>query len=398
MIDKGEEYASPCPGCGGTDRFFWPKDSRRGYCRQCEKNYDTIDVAQIQTGKTIPELMKEHGISNGQAHPASRRSGKTMEVEKNMPKRNKIKFAWDKAQKNHPNIVKYFASRGIHFDDSFPVPKEIRYSEFTNKKTKELSRSIIAAVTKLSDKTVHAIQRTFLDDDLNRTNRIMKGNIANRGRGVWFYRDRTLKEKEPSLIIGEGLETVLSAMQATGLNGVAGLDAGKMLRVKLPEHVKKLFILVDEDIKKPGAKKGYAGQVNSIKLAQNFEKAREGNIAQLITPSDTCFSDSPTKQDFNDLEPEAIRERFKVPVSVEDAQAKFHPAEEKEKKHKISLFDEDGKPKTKTTLLIEIGSQYELFPDETGDGFATITVNEHQETWRIKSKTFSEMLADEYYS
>ena len=116
----------------------------------------------------------------------------------------------------------------------------------------------------------------------------------------------------------------------------------------------------------------------------------------LNTPTENTFSDNPGKIDFNDLEPEAIRERFKHPVSLAEVKKNLRPAEEK--KRPISLFDEDGNPKTKATVLIEIGSQHELFHDETGSGYATIAVNGHRETWPIKSKTFSEMLADMYFT
>jgi 5S rRNA maturation endonuclease (ribonuclease M5) len=41
---KGGEYCSPCPFCGGTDRFLvWPNAEKPNYwCRQCEKKGDAI--------------------------------------------------------------------------------------------------------------------------------------------------------------------------------------------------------------------------------------------------------------------------------------------------------------------------------------------------------------------
>jgi len=63
----------------------------------------------------------------------------------------------------------------------------------------------------------------------------------------------------------------------------------------------------------------------------------------------------------------------------------------------VALFNEDGKPKTKVTVLIEIGSRFDLFHDETGEGYASIEKDGHKETWPIKSKVFKELLADEYY-
>lgn len=42
---NGGEYASPCPGCGGKDRFrSWPSQGKGGryWCRQCSKSGDLI--------------------------------------------------------------------------------------------------------------------------------------------------------------------------------------------------------------------------------------------------------------------------------------------------------------------------------------------------------------------
>ncbi len=62
---NGGEYASPCPACGGDDRFrSWPEQDRY-WCRQCEKSGDSIQylrcfhgqsfrAAADQVGKVIP--------------------------------------------------------------------------------------------------------------------------------------------------------------------------------------------------------------------------------------------------------------------------------------------------------------------------------------------------------
>ena len=39
---NGGEYHSPCPACGGKDRFIIWSAKNRYYCRQCEKNGDVI--------------------------------------------------------------------------------------------------------------------------------------------------------------------------------------------------------------------------------------------------------------------------------------------------------------------------------------------------------------------
>lgn len=61
----GGEYASPCPGCGGDDRFrVWP-DKREGngsfWCRQCGESGDTITFLMKFSGMTYPEACKAAG-------------------------------------------------------------------------------------------------------------------------------------------------------------------------------------------------------------------------------------------------------------------------------------------------------------------------------------------------
>ena len=297
------EFAGPCPACGGGDRFFWKNGEDSGYCRQCEKQYDNIDITIMQTGQTLPELLKEHGLQTGaESTVLKSKNNRQNTSKKSLP-------AWNYAIKNDPRISQYFSSRNITFSENFPIPPAIRFSEFKDKKTGGNSLSIIAAVTNINkDTTVQATHRTWLDNDLRKINRIMKGSIAEHGRGVWFFRKESLAAEK--LIIGEGLETVLSAMQATGIPGVAGLDAGKMLSVELPDTVCDLYILVDEDTINKGAKKGFAGQKKSLELAEQFESMGEGRKAFLVTPSDNCFTDYPEKKDFNDLNAETIKDRF----------------------------------------------------------------------------------------
>jgi len=60
----GGEYASPCPGCGGDDRFrVWP-DKRDGgsfWCRQCGKSGDSITFLMEFSGMTYPQACEAVG-------------------------------------------------------------------------------------------------------------------------------------------------------------------------------------------------------------------------------------------------------------------------------------------------------------------------------------------------
>ena len=62
------EYAGPCPVCGGDDRFYVHDD--RGFCRNCRpKGGDLIDWHQLIDGVDLAGLMKKYGIGNGNGKP-----------------------------------------------------------------------------------------------------------------------------------------------------------------------------------------------------------------------------------------------------------------------------------------------------------------------------------------
>ena len=65
---NGGEYASPCPWCGGRDRFrVWPNADPvpRFWCRQCERNGDAITYVMERDGLTYREIADKYGSGNG---------------------------------------------------------------------------------------------------------------------------------------------------------------------------------------------------------------------------------------------------------------------------------------------------------------------------------------------
>ena len=63
---NGGEYHSPCPACGGKDRFcIWPKQGANGryWCRQCQKQGDAIQFARDFLGFTFEEACRKVGAT-----------------------------------------------------------------------------------------------------------------------------------------------------------------------------------------------------------------------------------------------------------------------------------------------------------------------------------------------
>lgn len=61
---NGGEYASPCPWCGGNDRFrVWPEEGNGGryWCRQCERKGDAIQFLRDYHKMSYPDACKVLG-------------------------------------------------------------------------------------------------------------------------------------------------------------------------------------------------------------------------------------------------------------------------------------------------------------------------------------------------
>jgi hypothetical protein len=105
---NGGEYVSPCPDCGGDDRFHvWPNEGSNGrfWCRQCGKSGDMIEFLRWQKGMSFKEACE----SVGKHLPQRRRIVTDTSFSKNSPtpvaiqvkphKRIKNDLSWLKPKK-----------------------------------------------------------------------------------------------------------------------------------------------------------------------------------------------------------------------------------------------------------------------------------------------------------
>ena len=198
-------------------------------------------------------------------------------------KNNLPDFIWKQSKPDPEAINTYLDSRNIHLDK---LPACLRLNRY---------KGNMILVTNLwqpgDGQEVSAVQRTFLDSNYHKTDRKMLGEC--KGRAAW------LSLPAEKMLFGEGLETVLSAMQATGIPGVSCMSTNGLKSVSIPTNrVKEIIVLVDSD-------PNHAGQKAARQLATRFN----GKISFAI-PDSSCFTDNPRKLDFNDLTPEQIKERL----------------------------------------------------------------------------------------
>ena len=225
----------------------------------------------------------------------------------------KESFCWKQATRELDHAKKYFASRAITLE----LPPCLAWGEYIDKENKTV-HMIVAAATKPDDSIVLAVQRLFIDlEDHTKSGAKMLGNCD--GRGIWFNRKGDVTE----LAIGEGIETVLSIIQATGKNCVAALSTAGMKKLIFPEATDTIYICTDSDPVREVDAASMPGQKAACVMAENFEASREGRTAYIVSPDDSCFTGSPAKIDFNDLlkaDPtgETIRARFEKAVPFKD--------------------------------------------------------------------------------
>lgn len=171
-------------------------------------------------------------------------------------------------------VEAYLRSRGI----SLPIPVAIRF----HGRLKHRSGSHWPAmVTEVRDESGHlcAIHRTFLDYSHPRKapvepQKMTLGPVAGGSARLALPADK--------IVIAEGIETTLSAMQLSGLPGWAGLSTGGLKSMRLPPEVRAVAIAADNG--DPGER---AAQIASRRFIM------EGRTATIARPR--------VGNDFNDV-------------------------------------------------------------------------------------------------
>jgi hypothetical protein len=172
-------------------------------------------------------------------------------------------------------VERYLAHRGIYGISA----KRIRFLPDAAHPTGTIHPAMIALVTQGSDDRPSGIHRTFLASDgaakaSVKPNKMMLGLC--RGGAV------RLGSVSMPLLVGEGVETVLSAVQSTGLSGWAALSTSGLKTLPLPRKAMEIVLLVDGDD---------AGRKAALHAARRWTS--EGHRVRL--------AQAPLGQDFNDL-------------------------------------------------------------------------------------------------
>ena len=172
-------------------------------------------------------------------------------------------------------IESYLVSRGIHL----PPPNALRFHTGLRHRSGGFWPAMVAIVTNGRDETPLAIHRTYLAGDGGGKapvdpQKMMFGPCS--GGAV------RLAEPGEVLMVGEGIETCLAAMQATGQPAWAALSTSGLRRLDLPRDVREVIVLADGD---------EAGEAAARDCALRWK--REGRRVRIARP--------PQGMDFNDV-------------------------------------------------------------------------------------------------
>lgn len=171
-------------------------------------------------------------------------------------------------------VETYFASRGIEL----PPPDTLRFHPGL-KHPSGIWPAMVALVTNGRTGIPQAIHRTFLARD-----GVGKAPVDPQKMMLGPCRGGAVRLAEPGdvLMVGEGIETCLAAMQAIGHPAWAALSTSGMRGLDLPENVRDVIVLADGD---------EPGEAAARDCAARW--SRQGRRVRIARP--------PLGADFNDL-------------------------------------------------------------------------------------------------
>jgi hypothetical protein len=171
-------------------------------------------------------------------------------------------------------VAAYLASRGIRL-----APKALRFHPGLKHPAGGFWPAMVALVTNGIDGTPLAIHRTFLASDGGK-----KAPIDPQKMMLGPCRGGAVRLADPGevLMVGEGIETCLAAMQASGHPAWAALSTSGLRTLDLPKDVRDVIVLADGD---------EAGEAAAQDCA--FRWKRQGRRVRIARP--------PQGMDFNDM-------------------------------------------------------------------------------------------------
>lgn len=268
----------PCPFCGGTDRFqFTDKFGEGNYhCRSCGPG-GGFQLAQQVTGMDFNSVLVEaeqyfgvypQPLRQRQAEPSTDRMKKL------------VQRIWNEARPivRGDEVDRYLTSRGLALPE---YPSALRFhpnlgyfqKDDSGKSRKVAEYAAMLACIQGPDANIVSLHRTYLPEGCklaaNDAKKVLTSGIT--GAAVRLF------APTDELAITEGIEKSIAVHLATKLPTWAGLSAGNLEKLWLPDTVTKVSIYADND-----ADGDFAGQAFAFALARRIKREEKGGIRRQV--------------------------------------------------------------------------------------------------------------------
>jgi putative DNA primase/helicase len=270
----GNGWIARCPAHDDEKPSLSIRDADEGKLLvRCHAGCDQVRVIAVLQSRGLWEKKDRHRRFTRPASSPAANDG----PERDDAKRSAAALSiWAAATPAHGTLVEaYLGSRSLHL----PTPPTLRFHAGLKHSSGGIWPALVALVTHGIDDEPLAIHRTFLSRDGTRKapvepQKMMLGPC--RGGAV------RLATSGDVLMVGEGIETCLSAMQATGYPAWAALSTSGLRALDLPGDVREVIVLADGD---------EPGEAAARKCALRWQ--REGRRVRVAHP--------PGGLDFNDM-------------------------------------------------------------------------------------------------
>lgn len=272
LARSGRTYNGRCPCCGYPSGFTVEEDNGRVLVKSHACGCSQADVIHA---------LRAQGLWAGEPDKEwtpPTRNEPTAPTDPDAKRKAAVEIWNQTLPAGATDAAIYLRNRAI----TLPAPPTIRFLPNAKHGPSGLRfPCMVAAFALHPDNRVRAIHRTFLtpggsDKAPVPSPKMTLGPL--KGAAI------RLAPAGSVLLVGEGIETVLSGMQATGLPGWAAFSAGNLVDLLLPPVVAEVVILVDHDSNGVGQRKAEAA-------ARRFHA--EGRRVRLALPPvpDTDFND-----------------------------------------------------------------------------------------------------------
>jgi putative DNA primase/helicase len=187
---------------------------------------------------------------------------------------------WKARQPATGTIVEvYLRSRGI-ID---PIPPTIGYHPGLKHTATGLLLPAMVAAVQAPARQIRGVHRTFLKADGSGKAPVSEPRLSLGTLSGGAVRLAAAESGKP-LLVGEGIETMLSAMQATGLPAWAALSTSGMKSLVLPAEITDIIITADNDENGAGEKAARAaaerwiGEGRAVRIAIPRRHFRERSL------------------------------------------------------------------------------------------------------------------------